>query len=520
MSHRSVLFAFTVAAIFAVAMFAYFRSSSRPSTAPQSAAPVSTASSSASESQFLQVGFNFAAPPYMVPNQFADIDPYAPGHPPLGFQVDIFQTALSRAGYTFKPSFQSHARIISDIASGNLDAGATSGPPETGVYYSQPVANCQNYAITKKSSNLVINSIGDLKPLRFVAWQGASTDLGPAFTAVTRDNPSYSEIVDQQAQYTMLAEDKIDAVVIDKFIFQWWHAQRAPKDAAPGEFTYHFIFPGVNSYYMGFRNRTVRDAFDEQLLLMRANGEIDPIIAQYIPDHSPSPAAINKPVPVMFGISRPPFVMDQERRGISVDLAFEAFRRMNLIASPSFGPNQRMELELASGAVDIAVEVQKFSPDFHYSDVFMTYHDVVVTRAADNLDFHDWPDLKDRRVAAWQMARSDLGQRFADAVPRFARYSEFSDQREQVFQWAAGDFDAIVIDQVLLLWILSASSRQFPALNLPKAETLRLRDVPDASNLDYFAAFRSESLRDRFNQALQDIRQDGTYDRIFARYRQ
>ncbi len=463
----------------------------------------------------LRIGFSFSKPPYVAPGQFADIDPYSASHAALGFEVDILQAALAATGYTYKPSFQSFARIIADLDDGNLDAAETSGPPRPGLFYSRPIISCQNYAISRKPENLIINSIGDLARLRCVAWQGAATDLGPSFTAMAKENPGYYENTNQQSQYQMFADGKVDVIVIDKYIFQWWRAKDA-KASPHEELVYHPIFPGVNPYFIGFREKSVRDAFDEQLIRLQEIGDIDRIIARYIPEHTGTTPGASQAIPVIYGISRPPYIMEQERRGISIDLADECFRRMGVITRPTFGSNQRMDSEMAAGTAAIGVEMQKGASDLFYSVPFITYHAIVASRPSDQVQFRTWPDLKGLRVATWQTAQAALGQDFIATIPTYGKYTEFADQRELVLQWATGQFDAIIIDKTLLQWNLAALAKAMP--NLPVLTTIQSDRIPDGAHLDWFVGFRSASMCQSFNLAFQAIRQDGTYDRILSRY--
>lgn len=467
------------------------------------------------EEKHLRVGFSFSKPPYVTPAQFANVDPQSDGQQRLGFEVDIMQAALTAMGYTFKPSFQSFARIIADLDAGDLDAAETSDSPRANIYYSRPIICCQNFAISRKAAGLTIDRISDLGKIRCVAWQGAATDLGPSFTEMAASNPNYCENTNQQAQYRMFAEGKVDAIVIDKFIFQWWLAQD-PKGSALGELVYHPLFPGVNPYHIGFRDKAVRDQFDDRFISLQESGDIDRIIARYIPGASPAIPASSTAFTTLYGIARPPFVMDQERRGISIDLADECFRRMGILVRPAFVSNQRMEAELAAGSVDIAIEVQQTSPSLYYSKPFITYQNVVASLSSEQLAIKAWSDLAGHQVKAWQTARTGLGDEFAAALPTFAKYDEYADQREQVLAWATGQSGVIIIDQTILKWNLASMARTIP--NLPSLATIHVDPAPTGSTLEWCAGFRSEPLRTRFDQALEAVRQDGTYDRIFARY--
>jgi polar amino acid transport system substrate-binding protein len=475
-----------------------------------------------SDDKVIKVGFSFAKPPYVFAQQFDDLDPYSTPNAPLGFEVDIFKAALDKTGYKFKPVFQTFARVIADLSNGSLDAAETSGDPQPGIFYSQAIIGCENYVVTRKSDDFTLNALSDLSSLKMVGWQGASTDLGPAFTTVVKDNPNYFENVNQEAQYQMFSEGRVDALVIDKYIFQWWHNQHALRTGKKIDVVYHPLFPGVNQYFMGFRDKAIRDAFDIQLLHLRASGEYDRIIATYSGvAPTPTVSSITKaevPLSVMFGVSRPPFVMEREHRGFCVDLASEAFRRMGVSFTASFASNRRMEEELISGNVDIGVEVQQFSTELHYSKAFITYSNIVLSRRRDNLVFRSWKDLQGKRVGAWQMASENLGKDFSSVIDQYSEYTEFPSQIDQVYAWVNGNCDVLVIDKRMVLWHLAQLAEAFPDLKVPDTDELAMAPVPAPSDLDWFVGFRSSGLRDRFDEVLETIHGDGTHDRILAKY--
>lgn len=229
----------------------------------------------------LTVGFSYAKPPYVFAEASAD-DGTSPklGDKP-GIEIELFTAAMHDTGYQWRPVFWSFKRVIAELANGHLDAAETSGPKQAGIFYSHPLIACENYAISKKSAGLNIAHYEDLRQLTMVAWQGAATDLGPEFTKVVHDNHHYLENPDQQAQYQMFLHDRVQVVIIDRFIFRWWELQNA-RGQQPPAVVYHQIFPGVNEYRIGFHLEAAQVAFDAGLKRIRADGTYDKIIAKYV----------------------------------------------------------------------------------------------------------------------------------------------------------------------------------------------------------------------------------------------
>ena len=225
-----------------------------------------------------------------------------------------------------------------------------------------------------------------------------------------------------------------------------------------------------------------------------------------------------EPLKVIFGVSRPPFVMEESQNGISIDLFREATRRMGLDFRPSFAPNLRLQYELERGTFDAVVEVQSSTDKAFYSTPFVTYSNVVLSRTTENLKFRDWPDLAGKDVCAWQNAESNLGPAFSAAKSDFSSYHEFGVQRNQVRLWILKRCQVLVIDRNLVIWHMMELSRSDPKLKVPSENELVMAPVPGKSNLDWYVGFRDENLRNRFNEALDAMRRDGTYKRIFDKY--
>ncbi len=229
----------------------------------------------------LKVGFSFAKAPYVVATKPFDEKYYDPNNEGLGFEIELFKAALDGTGHTFIPVYAPFKRVIADLTSRKLDAAETSGADQAGIFYSQPLISCENYAITRKTDNLTITSFEDLKDVTSVAWQGAMTDLGEAFTKVTKGNAKYRENPDQKAQYETFKKGRVQAIVIDKHIFQWWEKQLSAQYGQE-ELVYHPIFPGVNEYRIGFVSKEIRDAFDAELTRIKEDGTYDQIIQKYV----------------------------------------------------------------------------------------------------------------------------------------------------------------------------------------------------------------------------------------------
>lgn len=404
-----------------------------------------------------------------------------------------------------------------------------------------PVFAFDNQAITSKRRNIKVRVPADMGKHTVMAFQGARKYLGQEFLAAAEANPSYKETNSVPA--LMLQEDRADIVISQPDVFRYALSEQARKLSRQPDydaFTYQRFLPATNKYWVGFRDAAMRDRFQAGLAAIYKSGEIDRIAQRYADRFGTTRSLIAeldcryqhreavdcagreagaRGVPrVLMGIARPPFVMEETGSGISIDLFTEAMKRIGVRFRSSHVTNDRMVRDLQDGLADVAVELQKISPDYYYSDAFVTYNNVVASREAAGLNFVRWSDLARRDVCAWQQAERDLGSDFSRARATFQTYNEFGVQSAQVRGFALGRCEVVVIDQSLLAWHLRELRDREPGLHPPALADLRMVPVPGKAGLDWFVGFRDKTLRNRFNDALRAMRADGTYTRIVERY--
>lgn len=201
-----------------------------------------------------------------------------------GLEYDIVREALALEGHTLKPHFTSPVRVARDMQAGLVDAAMTMRPGTPGLqaYYSDSHVSYQNYAITLAQRHVRIDSIADLAGRSILAFQNAATNLGPEYRAVTKANPAYREDSRQELQPTMLYLGRVDVIIADRHIFEWYaHTPEVTTkvdSSQPLEF--HPIFPATD-YHVAFRDQSLRDSFNKGLVRLRESGGYDRILARY-----------------------------------------------------------------------------------------------------------------------------------------------------------------------------------------------------------------------------------------------
>ncbi|KUM02663.1 transporter substrate-binding domain-containing protein [Chromobacterium subtsugae] len=228
---------------------------------------------------------------------------------------------------------------------------------------------------------------------------------------------------------------------------------------------------------------------------------------------------------VAFSSSRPPFSFHDDKlgdTGIEVDLMRAALERMGYAMKIMIVPNSRLRRAVAAGSADIASAVHERGPDgkgVYYSDDFIEYRNVAIGKQGRQLDIRSLLDLGGHSFAIWQNGWRDLGPVFQaiyqpDPSGRFRHnYHESASQENQCRMFWANRVELLIIDRAVFDWF-----RGKLAASLPTAEAVRYYDIFPRTT-GYPAVFHDRALRDRFNLALRQLRQNGDYQRIERRYR-
>lgn len=103
---------------------------------------------------------------------------------------------------------------------------------------------------------------------------------------MAESNTRYSELADQSLQVRMLYVGRVDVVIADRLIFQYWHRKLQRTNTVVDirldrPLVFHPIFPPAPRS-VSFANRQFRDAFDKGLQLIRESGEFEAIVKRYL----------------------------------------------------------------------------------------------------------------------------------------------------------------------------------------------------------------------------------------------
>lgn len=214
--------------------------------------------------------------------------PFIFGKTQKGIEIDIFREALHRRGHTLGTIIHtSNQRLQENFQSLGADAVAAVPRTNNDLYFSDLFIAYDNYAIVKKSSNLVLNSPKDLVGVRTLAWTNAWRDLGEEFEALFGPSVTlpyrnkYKEHANQGNQSAMFWKDRTDVLIMDKVIFYWYRKLLASEMDTTDEVILYKPFISLSPFYAGFKEQQIRDDFNFGLRSMQQDGTYQKLFEKY-----------------------------------------------------------------------------------------------------------------------------------------------------------------------------------------------------------------------------------------------
>ncbi|MGO1119748.1 substrate-binding periplasmic protein [Rhodovibrionaceae bacterium A322] len=221
------------------------------------------------------------------------------------------------------------------------------------------------------------------------------------------------------------------------------------------------------------------------------------------------------------GAFRPPYVMADQKSGLEIELIEQLFQRMDKSLQLVPLPNSRAVKAITYGQVD-GVSLFTGNPDelLYLSDVVLAFQNVALARVSLQPPADSLSALTDLRVVAFQNACNVLGVAFRAYCSGSPLYMEVPDQATHLpMLW--NDRIDVVIGEIR---VLDYFQRRYQGAKGDEAGTSEARTASGLMAYKIFkptyhrAAFISPGLRDEFNRALAEMKQDGSYQALLDRY--
>ncbi|WP_085899347.1 substrate-binding periplasmic protein [Kiloniella majae] len=222
----------------------------------------------------------------------------------------------------------------------------------------------------------------------------------------------------------------------------------------------------------------------------------------------------DKVVHISVGFSVPPYVLTNKNRGAELDIVREAMALEGYTIIPFYVSNKRRNAEFLDGVTDGAITVSSLEElDGFYSKTYITYQNVAISLAENDLGINRLADLKGMRVVAFQTASKVLGDDFAQLIPTFKFYQEVPKQREQITRLYAGDVDLVIGDKNILAWFVK-NARFREGLDTTQPIAIHQVFLPGHK----YAVFKKHELTLAFDRGIDALKESGRYDQILAEY--
>ena len=203
-----------------------------------------------------------------------------------GIEYDLLILILNKMNITVDKEIRSSLLDIKQDFKNNkyIDIALTVKKGEDSFYYSDDFISFENTVITRIDDNIIINSIKDLKNKSINSFSGSSKIFGEEFYNLfyskNTDNKNYKEYKSQEKQVKDFLDKKVNILIIDKNIFKWYLKKLSSSNIL--DYKYDYIFKGKNNFQVLFRDKNLRDLFNNELLKIKMSGEYQEIIDDYI----------------------------------------------------------------------------------------------------------------------------------------------------------------------------------------------------------------------------------------------
>lgn len=215
---------------------------------------------------------------------------------------------------------------------------------------------------------------------------------------------------------------------------------------------------------------------------------------------------------VVAGLPKAPFIIEENGKGLQLDLIREALKFENVSVHFTHGPLARLIMNYQSlGADGISLLPTGYSyPGVFLSMPYIQYQNVAVSLAESNISINTIDELSGKSVAAFQNARKYLGDDFGNIMDFSIDYREVAKQSKQIEMLFLRHTEVIVLDVDIFKDFLKNNQ-----------EALFYKEVvihPIFPVKHFSMGFRDEKIKNQFNKGLQLLKDQGEYQNIKDRY--
>ena len=214
------------------------------------------------------------------------------------------------------------------------------------------------------------------------------------------------------------------------------------------------------------------------------------------------------PLHIGFGSHKPPYIFENERRGLEYELVAAAAKAAGFELVPYYAPISRLHLKFRHQDLEaLAMMNRHAGVEGYLSDVYIHYNNMAVALAKRDLPIRRIADLAPYSVSTFQEASHLLGPEFEKMTRLNPHYREEARQINRNRLLYSGRIDVVVGDPLIIDYF-----NQDIRTQVDIRQPLRWYKIFPPT--PYQVMFRQAQQRDRFNRGLAAIRADGSYAQI------
>lgn len=224
-------------------------------------------------------------------------------------------------------------------------------------------------------------------------------------------------------------------------------------------------------------------------------------------------SSVGKELLVGVGDWKPYYFKDQAS-GLDMELLNAAFELLpQYTLKFEYMGIHRLLKDLEAGRLDAAVNILTQQTKVHLSVPFFRYENVAISLKKKNFVIQGIEDLQDKSISTFQNAKDIFGPEFtkmAEANPEYREYPQLDTMADVVI---TGKKDVFLGDPYIFLHHLQENYGG----NISAADFAFHRIFSEVANP---MGFKEPTIRDEFNQAVEQIKANGTYDAVYEKYQQ
>lgn len=194
-----------------------------------------------------------------------------------GYELELLQQVSLRMHRCAVFIHTPNGRLLELFKQGVADFVSLQRNTPDGFYATQTYISYENVVITRSDLQPPVHTLDDLAGRRVTAFQNARLLLPPAYASLLPRLSSYLEVVEQHQLPAMLLKDRVDALVMDKNIFEYYYQRTTSGDRSLQQLP---LF-GKNHYHLLGRDPWLVQRFDQALQLFQLSKEYQQLQLKY-----------------------------------------------------------------------------------------------------------------------------------------------------------------------------------------------------------------------------------------------